>query len=134
VAGFLAALLIIVNAFLVYEHKDKRDTIIRCYIILFSFFIIIIEMNIRSLIAFILVTESWFVRGLLYSFLGIVTTSKDAPSRLSPENLAGYAMFVVGVMYIFMSLLCLKRVKDKRIETLLALKSAAAAAAAVAVV
>jgi len=121
ISGCLAAFNLGTNAFVIYKSIKvsgdiTKEDIVRGYLIAFCVCIIIVEMNMRSFINLVLIIDNWFVRGILYFFVGVLSINKDGPWNLFIEDISGCLLSMGGAIYILMSITCMQRVKNNRIN------------------
>jgi hypothetical protein len=102
--------------------------ILRFYVLVFCTMFLLAELQFEQFLRLVPPMNNWIYRGFLYSFVGIIgieqsyaALAEEYPQmpKLQEEmaalllRITSYAMFVVGLLYIVMGLLCLKGVWEK---------------------
>lgn len=107
------------------QHADIYSVLIRVYTILFYLVTVLIEFDWRFLMKRLRIMDLWVVRGLFYTYLGLITVSTEG-FFASPINIIAYIMMAVGVSYFVLGVLCMKQYKMKyvaaKIEKMLTLR------------
>lgn len=114
------------------RHMDTIDLVLKVYVSIFACLFILVEYD-PPMISFIQHSQflqSYVSRGFLYSFIGVVCLEESYSEIVNDMILtqhpghimAGFAPFVqisawcacaLGVLYLCMGLLCLKRLRDR---------------------
>jgi COPI associated protein len=100
-AGMTAVAIIAMNFYAFSQltsYSDYRDIVIRSYAVLFALLIIIIEIDMRFIVRYVKVFDSWFYRGLFYAFIGMITMENSA-ALVTPQNVVGLALVAIGALY-----------------------------------
>lgn len=93
---------------------------IRLYVIFFSIIVILNELEVSALVRNSIISYSWIARGLLYCFIGLIVLDQHVGHHLDSQvfrlcfGVFGHTLFVAGVCYFLMGLMCLKRTRDER--------------------
>jgi hypothetical protein len=58
---------------MIFSDSDLREVLLRIYAIMFAIVAVLIETDLDMFMKYFLILQSWFVRGLLYAFIGILT-------------------------------------------------------------
>jgi hypothetical protein len=108
------------------KHADIRSVLIRVYTILFYLVTVLIEFDWRFLMKRLRIMDLWIVRGLFYSYIGLITVADGTIA--APINIVAVTMMAVGFAYFALGLLCMKQYKMKyvaeKVERRLALSRA----------
>jgi hypothetical protein len=108
--------------------------ILRGYGVLFGLFVIMAELEVGPYFRDSRMMSSWVMRGLVYSFLGVIGTEESISVNLDKSSLpngaavelfaqiASYCMVACGGCYILLGLLCCKGRKDKAVAAYVTLK------------
>lgn len=105
--------------YLVSEMTFVRAAI-RIYVVLFSFIVILNELEWSALVRNSIISYSWIARGMFYSFIGFIVLDQHVGHQLESQifrlcfSVCGDTLVVSGAVYILMGLLCLKRARDER--------------------
>lgn len=105
---------------------------LRVYMILFTVVFILAEVEVPYIAKNVSSLQNWVLRGLMYSFIGLIG-AEEARSVVEYKAVKGklktgmntkmvsvfieassWAMVVVGLIYLLMGILRLKRIKDNR--------------------
>lgn len=103
------------NTISINDLEDIRDIILRSYSMIFALVIVIVEADWRFFFRHLRIFDSWFIRGIWSCFVGIITINTKEEFK-STENIIGSIIFVHGAMYLVMALLCMRSVKQSRLD------------------
>lgn len=101
------------------ESSNLREVLLRIYAVMFAIVAVLVETELDIFMKYFLIFQSWFVRGLWYAFIGIITGSASISLTLTidtiiffvvrgesaiaaTENIVGLAMSAFGVVYMVM--------------------------------
>ena len=113
------------------EIKVIADQVLRVYIFLLSVMFILSEFRVKRFFKLVPSLESWVYRGFLYSFVGLIAVQQSYASlTLEYHEIEGipqkamfltlkvsaYGMFFLGILYMLMGILCLKRLREHLLE------------------
>jgi hypothetical protein len=100
------------------------------YIVVFSLAVILTELDWTAPIRNSILSQSWTFRGLFYIFIGLLEfvlhiDIHDWRGQLIPFSVVVSASFMtlVGAIYSFMGIICLKKTKDERMARYIQLMS-----------
>ncbi|CAM9365900.1 unnamed protein product [Phaeothamnion confervicola] len=125
----LAVVVAAVNAYIIYKDYESlgvRGILLRVYGIMFSFFVILSELEWKRFTAVFGFLENWVARGVAYAFVGLITwdqTSESSSGSSSSattyssdyddaEDVVAFMMMGVGVVYIILGMACMRTVKE----------------------
>lgn len=113
VAGCLGVASIGANAYHLTQPNEGTkyiDIIQRCYVIGFGAIIVLTESEFKFLMRRLKLLDLWVFRGFFYAYVGLNTLDLFSPTVETPECIVGFALIVLGAMYVVMGALCLKTV------------------------
>lgn len=114
-AGLLAVLAVIANCSVLLRCSSWRDAMLYGYGTLFSGIIVATEMDFRAVVSRLRLLDLWLFRGLFYAYVGFITFAGSDPSEhYLFVNAVGVGLFLVGLGYSVMGLLCLKTIVTAR--------------------
>ena len=108
--------------------------LLRGYGVLFGLFVIMAELEIGPYFRDSRMMSNWIMRGLIYSFLGVIGTEESITVHLDTSSLpngnvvemfaqiASYCMVACGGFYVLLGLLCCKGRRDKSVAAYVTLK------------
>ena len=93
---------------------------IRAYGVLFASIIIFTELRWTKMINESTFLQNWVTRGLFYVFVGLLTLEQNQEKAVQPNwivlyvEVIGLILNTIGILYTFMGIMCLKRIKDQK--------------------
>ena len=95
----------------------------RIYYLLFGMVIVFIEIDCKWVLEYFKAMELWAWRGLFYIFVGAVTARSSSEEDLTLANeklelIFGLLLIFVGMIYFFMGICCVQRMKQERLRVL----------------
>ena len=114
-------------ASLYYWGVDPLQGLLRCYVVLACFTIVLNELSVTQFLRESRILRAWITRGIIYSFVGVLglaendTTSADMDHINAPGhdqamkfiNVVACTMTAMGALYYVMGCLCLQLVYNR---------------------
>mmetsp|Transcript_13832 Transcript_13832/g.16475 ORF Transcript_13832/g.16475 Transcript_13832/m.16475 type:complete len:181 (+) Transcript_13832:57-599(+) len=115
VTQFAGCLSSIMNVFMVFTFSamPTPELILRCYGVIFGFFIVLVELEFSIILSHAAFTDSWVARGLCIAFVGLLDVLFDHQDNDFDgyRHAVGFLVIAVGVVYTSLGLLCFKQLK-----------------------
>lgn len=104
------------------------DAILQLYLILFAILACFTELEWTGTVRNSILCQSWIFRGLIYMFIGTLAVKEDIPNDILVDTIlgninyfCGYVFVLFGGVYFVLGLLCIKRMRDRKMARYIAL-------------
>eukprot|EP01039_Chlorochromonas_danica_P006450 gene6450-7114_t len=100
------------------KHSSWRDMVLYSYGTVFSCIIVALELDFQAVVQRLRLLELWLFRGLFYSFVGfLLFAGSDPLDHVLFVNIVGLLLFLLGLGYSIMGMLCVKSIVAARYES-----------------